>query len=123
VTPVQNDDGSVAYQASSPDEVAIVKWTEAMGITLVARDRKRISQSSRKYTGASREMALTLWQTASACTASLTREDISRLPRPFAELIPAEKEPWALPLSYGWDAMDEIARQIGIAFSDGLTGG
>ncbi|GHJ88639.1 hypothetical protein NliqN6_5041 [Naganishia liquefaciens] len=43
VTPVQNDDGSVAYQASSPDEVAIVKWTEAMGITLVARDRKRMT--------------------------------------------------------------------------------
>ena len=40
---MQNDDGSVAYQASSPDEVAIVKWTEAMGITLVARDRKRMT--------------------------------------------------------------------------------
>ena len=26
-------------------------------------------------------------------------------------------------MSYGWDAMDEIAHQIGIAFSDGQTGG
>ncbi|KDQ23925.1 hypothetical protein PLEOSDRAFT_1048673 [Pleurotus ostreatus PC15] len=39
VTPVTNDDGSVTYQASSPDEVAIVKWTETIGLTLVSRDR------------------------------------------------------------------------------------
>jgi phospholipid-translocating ATPase len=38
VTPVINTDGSIAYQASSPDEVAIVKWTEQMGMTLVERD-------------------------------------------------------------------------------------
>lgn len=42
VTPVVNDDGSVTYQASSPDEVAIVKWTESVGLTLKDRDRKRI---------------------------------------------------------------------------------
>ncbi|KAL0952707.1 hypothetical protein HGRIS_006943 [Hohenbuehelia grisea] len=42
VTPVTNDDGSVTYQASSPDEVAIVKWTETVGLTLVFRDRTRI---------------------------------------------------------------------------------
>lgn len=39
VTPVTNDDGSVTYQASSPDEVAIVQWTESVGLTLVNRDR------------------------------------------------------------------------------------
>nr|XP_031859862.1 uncharacterized protein CI109_004710 [Kwoniella shandongensis]KAA5526934.1 hypothetical protein CI109_004710 [Kwoniella shandongensis] len=39
VTPVTNDDGTVTYQASSPDEVAIVQWTESVGLTLVARDR------------------------------------------------------------------------------------
>ncbi|KAI0341172.1 protein transporter [Trametopsis cervina] len=42
VTPVTNDDGSVTYQASSPDEVAIVKWTESVGLTLTSRDRTRI---------------------------------------------------------------------------------
>ena len=42
VTPVTNDDGSVTYQASSPDEVAIVTWTASVGLTLVFRDRKRI---------------------------------------------------------------------------------
>ncbi|KAJ7430851.1 hypothetical protein B0H11DRAFT_2133613 [Mycena galericulata] len=42
VTPVTNDDGSVTYQASSPDEVAIVTWTESIGLTLVFRDRTRI---------------------------------------------------------------------------------
>ncbi|KAF8651079.1 hypothetical protein AX16_004941 [Volvariella volvacea WC 439] len=42
VTPVTNDDGSVTYQASSPDEVAIVKWTESVGLTLVFRDRTRM---------------------------------------------------------------------------------
>ncbi|OJA20783.1 hypothetical protein AZE42_07018 [Rhizopogon vesiculosus] len=42
VTPVTNDDGSLTYQASSPDEVAIVKWTESVGLTLVYRDRTRM---------------------------------------------------------------------------------
>ncbi|KAK7684500.1 hypothetical protein QCA50_012447 [Cerrena zonata] len=42
VTPVKNDDGTVTYQASSPDEVAIVKWTESVGLTLTFRDRTRI---------------------------------------------------------------------------------
>ncbi|ORX34913.1 protein transporter [Kockovaella imperatae] len=39
VTPVSNDDGTVTYQASSPDEVAIVQWTESVGMTLISRDR------------------------------------------------------------------------------------
>ncbi|KAJ9097691.1 hypothetical protein QFC21_004728 [Naganishia friedmannii] len=43
VTPVPNDDGSITYQASSPDEVAIVQWTESVGITLIARDRKQMT--------------------------------------------------------------------------------
>ena len=42
VTPVSNDDGSVTYQASSPDEVAIVNWTASVGLTLVSRDRTRM---------------------------------------------------------------------------------
>ncbi|KAH9002856.1 phospholipid-translocating P-type ATPase [Lactarius deliciosus] len=42
VTPATNDDGSVTYQASSPDEVAIVKWTSSVGLTLTFRDRTRI---------------------------------------------------------------------------------
>ncbi|KIP06661.1 hypothetical protein PHLGIDRAFT_106736 [Phlebiopsis gigantea 11061_1 CR5-6] len=46
VTPVTNDDGSVTYQASSPDEVAIVKWTESVGLTLTFRDRTRIELQS-----------------------------------------------------------------------------
>ena len=29
----------VTYQASSPDEVALVEWCEAVGLTLVKRDR------------------------------------------------------------------------------------
>ncbi|GFZ44820.1 phospholipid-translocating ATPase [Saitozyma sp. JCM 24511] len=39
VTPVTNDDDTVTYQASSPDEVAIVQWTESVGLRLVSRDR------------------------------------------------------------------------------------
>lgn len=35
-------DGSISYQASSPDEVAIVKWTESVGVTLVYRDMTSI---------------------------------------------------------------------------------
>jgi phospholipid-translocating ATPase len=38
VTPVI-DNNTVTYQASSPDEVAIVKWTEHVGMKLFKRDR------------------------------------------------------------------------------------
>ncbi|KAH7152092.1 hypothetical protein B0J13DRAFT_497833 [Dactylonectria estremocensis] len=43
VTPtVDVEDGKevTSYQASSPDEIAIVRWTESVGLRLVHRDRK-----------------------------------------------------------------------------------
>jgi phospholipid-translocating ATPase len=40
---VKGDDGTVTYQASSPDEVAIVRWTESVGLTLTYRDRTRMT--------------------------------------------------------------------------------
>jgi phospholipid-translocating ATPase len=43
VTPVTNDDGTVTYQASSPDEVAIVQWTESVGVALISRDRSSMT--------------------------------------------------------------------------------
>lgn len=49
VTPVVNDDGSTTYQASSPDEVAIVRWTESVGLTLT--DRTRTSMTLRAGDG------------------------------------------------------------------------
>ncbi|WFD43664.1 P-type phospholipid transporter [Malassezia psittaci] len=42
VTPIIDEDGSVTYQASSPDEVAIVNWTESVGLKLIARDQRSI---------------------------------------------------------------------------------
>jgi phospholipid-translocating ATPase len=55
VTPVNNgekladdidaelyDNVKVSYQASSPDEIALVTWTESVGLTLVKRDLNRI---------------------------------------------------------------------------------
>ena len=35
-----------SYQASSPDEIAIVRWTESVGLRLLHRDRKSISLQS-----------------------------------------------------------------------------
>jgi phospholipid-translocating ATPase len=46
VTPVTNDDGTVTYQASSPDEVAIVTWTGTVGLTLTFRDRTKMILST-----------------------------------------------------------------------------
>ncbi|KAF8936726.1 putative aminophospholipid-translocase [Dissophora ornata] len=43
VTPVTEDSGAITYQASSPDEVAIVRWTESVGLTLVSRDISSLS--------------------------------------------------------------------------------
>lgn len=43
VTPtIEEENGQTitSYQASSPDEIAIVRWTEAVGLRLVHRDRK-----------------------------------------------------------------------------------
>ncbi|KAK4191365.1 putative type IV phospholipid-transporting ATPase [Podospora australis] len=45
VTPTtEEEDGRTfnSYQASSPDEIAIVKWTESVGLRLAYRDRKSI---------------------------------------------------------------------------------
>ena len=47
VTPTSEEDDTgkpiITYQASSPDEIAIVQWTEHVGLRLVHRDRKSIS--------------------------------------------------------------------------------
>ncbi|CAK4032627.1 phospholipid-translocating P-type ATPase [Lecanosticta acicola] len=47
VTPTTEEDeagqSKVAYQASSPDEIAIVQWTEQVGLRLLHRDRKSIT--------------------------------------------------------------------------------
>ncbi|KAK3297047.1 uncharacterized protein B0H64DRAFT_356846 [Chaetomium fimeti] len=44
VTPTteEDEDGRLvnSYQASSPDEIAIVRWTESIGLRLASRDRK-----------------------------------------------------------------------------------
>ena len=42
VTPVEEENGEITYQASSPDEVAIVKWCELVGMKLIYRDRESI---------------------------------------------------------------------------------
>ncbi|KAJ2974380.1 hypothetical protein NUW58_g8675 [Xylaria curta] len=49
VTPTtEEEDGRTitSYQASSPDEIAIVRWTEAVGLRLTYRDRKRMTLES-----------------------------------------------------------------------------
>ncbi|KAF2428096.1 phospholipid-translocating P-type ATPase-like protein [Tothia fuscella] len=51
VTPTTEEiDGqsTVTYQASSPDEIAIVRWTEAIGLRLLQRDRHSIVLQSTK---------------------------------------------------------------------------
>ena len=49
VTPSTEDDGGqsvTAYQASSPDEIAIVRWAESVGLRLLHRDRQNITLQS-----------------------------------------------------------------------------
>ena len=47
VTPTTETDAdgedTISYQASSPDEIAIVQWTQQVGLGLVHRDRRTIS--------------------------------------------------------------------------------
>lgn len=42
VTPVTEEDGSKSYQASSPDEIALVKFTENINLTLIFRTSEEI---------------------------------------------------------------------------------
>ncbi|KAI1823138.1 phospholipid-translocating P-type ATPase [Xylaria intraflava] len=45
VTPTVEQEGGqtiTSYQASSPDEIAIVRWTESVGLRLTYRDRRRM---------------------------------------------------------------------------------
>jgi phospholipid-translocating ATPase len=49
VTPTTDEEGGISvttYQASSPDEIAIVRWTESVGLRLVHRDRHNIALQS-----------------------------------------------------------------------------
>ncbi|KAH8652324.1 hypothetical protein BX600DRAFT_441212 [Xylariales sp. PMI_506] len=49
VTPtMEEEDGQTitSYQASSPDEIAIVRWTESVGLRLVYRDRRGMTLES-----------------------------------------------------------------------------
>jgi phospholipid-translocating ATPase len=49
VTPTtEEEDGKMVttYQASSPDEIAIVRWTEAVGLKLLSRDRQSMTLQS-----------------------------------------------------------------------------
>ncbi|KAF1364157.1 phospholipid-translocating P-type ATPase [Lizonia empirigonia] len=49
VTPtVEEENGQMVttYQASSPDEIAIVRWTEAVGLKLLQRDRESMTLQS-----------------------------------------------------------------------------
>jgi len=49
VTPTNEEDNGhsfTTYQASSPDEIAIVRWTEAVGLRLLHRDRQSITLQS-----------------------------------------------------------------------------
>src|SRR5690606_36132562 len=43
VTPTIDNLGNINYQASSPDEIALVKFTESVGVTLFHRDLYTIS--------------------------------------------------------------------------------
>jgi len=40
------NEGEIVYQASSPDEVALVAWTESVGLTLVKRDMNEMTLRS-----------------------------------------------------------------------------
>ncbi|TQS37812.1 hypothetical protein Golomagni_01701 [Golovinomyces magnicellulatus] len=44
----EEQDGTIitSYQASSPDEIAIVKWTQAVGLQLIHRDRRSMTLQS-----------------------------------------------------------------------------
>lgn len=43
VTPAYNNLGELEYQASSPDEVALVKFVDSMGLELTERDEESIT--------------------------------------------------------------------------------
>ena len=45
-TEVEDGQNVISYQASSPDEIAIVKWTESVGLRVVHRDRHSIALQS-----------------------------------------------------------------------------
>lgn len=49
VTPTWDENNLLSYQASSPDEIAIVKWTELMGLALVFRDLDTIKIRNSKF--------------------------------------------------------------------------
>lgn len=49
--------GEISYQASSPDEIAIVRWTERAGLALTRRDLHRIQLRYQKFSASSPQHA------------------------------------------------------------------
>ena len=43
VTPTIDENGKIEYQASSPDEIAIVEWTHKVGLTLLSRSTTELT--------------------------------------------------------------------------------
>ena len=54
VTPTLDDFGNLEYQPSSPDEIAIVRWTHRVGLTLISRSTTTLeiglAESSLRFT-------------------------------------------------------------------------
>ncbi|KAI0073208.1 phospholipid-translocating P-type ATPase [Panus rudis PR-1116 ss-1] len=88
VTPVTNDDGTITYQASSPDEVAIVKWTQSVGLTLIERSRTHITL----LTPSSTPSSLTLTQQTNSLKKSSIAHATNTLNFEILELFPFTSE-------------------------------
>lgn len=118
VTPVyeENDAESIAksvsveiqtertYQASSPDEIALVKWTEQVGLVLVGRDLSSITLQLSGIVKSSDDNASILTSTTDLSSASLSHEKL--LKYQILQIFPFTSE----------------SKRMGIIVQDKITG-
>lgn len=72
ITIESNKDEDVNYQAASPDEIALVKWSEHVGLTLVARDLDSMTLQLHSTISDSRRRNVTTLDNSSIGTAMTT---------------------------------------------------
>jgi phospholipid-translocating ATPase len=66
------------YQASSPDEIALVKWTEQVGLALVGRDLTSITLQLTGVVRSSGDTSSTITTTTDYSAASLSQEKLMK---------------------------------------------
>lgn len=118
----EDETDEITYQASSPDEIALVKWTEKVGVTLFSRDNSSItlqlkSPCARDISASTKQME----HEASSSTASTISMDSYEQTKMDNCKIPSHGNKLHYQILKVFSFTSE-SKRMGIIVKDSLTG-